>query len=678
MQCSLCIAFVLAVSVATPSAAPYHRTTAADILDPSSSVSSQPTGVVKVSPECWKRATAVLQTTYRQNKKEPYRHHNTEDATKLCQALPEAHQKKLALEIARCHLQDLGRTLYRSSAAERECTTTTAANLDQEAIHSCLKQLTDSGENAYTQYVSYVQILCIQLTQEVLLEYQQSVQDEVASKYAALAGQSIQNMEAIYQMSKSHAEQMQSISEIPAILRDQMTRELKDQLKETLDEQLRDRIAELLQNQASEQATFWGNLMDHLELRNQEHQERVNDWTSYQTMLWQKQAREMAIQSAALDEQRMRMEHLSKTVAETAENFQPLVGLQSLLKVATNGYTWMMFLLHFLGTFNVVWLITRPEMCHVFRSYLFGIVFGEAILEFALTAAVQYELLTETGHVACITELRHWTLLLECIAFLIGLLGSCCIGVSKTSETNGALAMHNNVGVAVSTQQQQLAACLQFNRQEQHGTAVNRRYDEHADFTHANLDHRNSPCESKRGHSPDALGRSVDQSKPTHRHTVQLPNRLHNSDLRNDACSNSGFSRGLSVFHHRPPVVIKMKHSHPAKPQMHGVQEMMSPELYCGQHHQPKPAMLYPRRFSTKPDSLSLSSPIPARCNEVPAERVSIPAPPEMEQEREPMEVTYNNNVTSPRARISTKFKRPAITTPEEEPAPKKTARVYW
>jgi len=639
----------------------------ADLVDPGSNDVLPPASVT-VSPECWRMATAVVQKTHQ---------HYAADATQMCEMLPEAHQKRLALEIARCHLQDLGRPLYRSSAAERECT---GSNVDHDTVQMCLKQLTDSGENAYTQYISYVQILCIQLTQELLLQYQQSVKDEVATKYAELSGQSVAHMEVINN-------QMQTISEIPAILQDQLTRELKQQLKESLDEQLRDRISELLQNQASEQATFLGNIMDHLELRDVEHQSRVNDWTTYQTTLWQKQAREMEGQRAAMDEQRVRMELLSRTVSETTQNMQPLVGLQSFIQMATEGYTWITFLLHFLGTFNIVWVITRPQRCHPFRSYLYGLVLGEAVLEFALTTAVQYELLSEVGRVACITDLRRWALFVECITYVFGLMASCVVSKdTKRSNRRNALALHDErkgdyderLEYEFEAAHHELDAYPQSDQHTQYESVAQNTHD-----ARMFEDHRPLRILDHGRHEPTYTVAERADHHHCHDHRVrQSSNSSHNRSSDSHRATSS--LHKLAVFHHRPPMVVQGKDYREHTPK-HDHISCDDSSVASHQHRQP---MLFPPRLSKQDHQHATTKIAPSQPNVNPHSPpgshrhrhhedealAALVVTPVDKEDNMIEDVNYVDALPSPKSATG---KRPATAEPEEEPSPKKTACGY-
>jgi len=590
---------------------------------------------VKVSPECWRIATTIVQKTQHQI--------YASDTSKMCEVLPEAHQKRLALEIARCHLQDLGRPLYRSSAAERECTTT---SVDHETVQSCLKRLTDSGENAYTQYITYIQVLCIQLTQEVILQYQQKAKDEVAKKYAEISGQSIAHMETI-------TSQMQTISEIPALLQDQLTRELKDQLKESLDEQLRDRISELLRTQAAEQASFLGNIMDHLELRDVEHQERVNDWTHYQSSMWQKQAREMEGQRVALDEQRLKMERLSETVSETTQNMQPLVGLQSFIKVATEGYTWITFLLHFLGTFNIVWVATRPQRCHPFRSYLYGLVFGEAVLEFFLTSAVHYELLSDTARLACVTDLRRWALLVECFTYVFGFLSTCLRDSAKDSNNDGDRPDFQHA-------QQQIVEYAQPRQHEQYCALVDHHPDQHRLHRHS----------SDRAHEGTHVLYETPYDKPGSTRV-----RHHHDNHKYTPISSSGTPRKLAVFHHQPPKVVAGGEFRPRASAARNDHRQIPTKR--SHHHEP---MVYPHRYSRSeqegkaPKKDVATSPLEPPTDLRPTvqnEKVQAASTTTPVIHGKADQSHQDDQSESPRA---IKSKRTATTPPDEEPTPKKTA----
>jgi hypothetical protein len=380
------------------------------------------------SPRCWKTAWKIFQHVQQDQ-------HNSDSAKAICSVMPEEQQKALALEIARCHLQDLGKPLIRDRAILHQCSPQgqhqeqqpqVSPFEDSHVLQTCLKSLTDAGVNAYTHYISYVQQLCTRLTAEHMVQHQQEQVREMTSRYQEVSQQSIAQLETLTNMSEKHATQMNTLSEIPAMIKDQLTVELKEQLRETvkeqlseqlqiqLREQLQDGIGDLLQHQAVEQASLLNHIMGHMEIRDSEQKETYEAWTQHQTTQFQNQARD-------IDRQRAKMQDLDDIVSTTTRNMQPLVGLQSLVTAATEGYTWITFLLYFLGTFNVVWLFTRPQRCHGFRAYLFAIVLSEAVLELSLKAMLDYDWLSESDRTLAIDQVRRWALLLECLAYIAGM-----------------------------------------------------------------------------------------------------------------------------------------------------------------------------------------------------------------------------------------------------------------
>lgn len=302
--------------------------------------------------------------------------------------------------------------------------------------------------------MTHVQQWCLRLTHERREEERQAGHRELARKHEALTRQSVQELHGMQALAQQHTEQLRSLAlDLPDQIREsvlQESEELRGQLKETLHdavneeikeniarqlrEQLDNQLGKIMRDQASAQAAVVERMVQNIELRDTEHQKQF-------LTLWRSQASEMEHQRIMMEEQRVRLEthrenvrQLSDTVTATTRSMQPLLGLESLVTVATKGYSWATFLLHFLGTFNVVWLCTRPPRCHFFRSHLYALVFLEAFLEIALTAVAAYGqqhfpesawfalpfTLNDSDRIRIITALRQWAFFLECGAYLIG------------------------------------------------------------------------------------------------------------------------------------------------------------------------------------------------------------------------------------------------------------------
>jgi hypothetical protein len=369
------------------------------------------------------------------------------DAAKICTLLPEHQQKWLALEISRCHLEDLGKPLAEEADACSHKGLMDSSNYSN--LERCLRNLTDAGANAYTHYVSYVQQLCIRLTQEVLLHQQQVAQSEISSQYASISSQSLEQIETLQKVAQSHADQMKTLSGIPNQVKKELQKELAESLQKSLQDslekelgqqlerQLDGQLSRLLQEQAVEQVSFMTNLMQNLEHRDQDHQERYELWTHYQTSLWQTQAKEVEKQSRKMLEQRIQMEHLAETVSRATNSMQPLVGLRHIFSNLNEGYAWAVIVLHFVVAWNIVWLMSRSSRCDRFRSYLFGLVLFEAANEVGLMMLERYQILDGDERVLAVTQLRVLAYSLECGVYVGGMVWS-LIPFTKATESSAS------------------------------------------------------------------------------------------------------------------------------------------------------------------------------------------------------------------------------------------------
>jgi hypothetical protein len=378
-------------------------------------------GIAPASPQCWKSAIALFSE---------FQQIDNKDASIICQNMQEDQQKLLALEIARCHLQDLDKPLLKDSEAIHHCR---IANKDLD-LKWCLKHLTDAGANAYTHYVSYVQQLCIRLTQERMVSLHYESTNDMANRYADISKVSLEQLELIGELARKHAEQLLFLANVPdqikdaldgdlrQVVRDTVSQSLEEQMRVQFGEQLDNRLRILLQNQAQQQATMLASILDQVESRDTEQKRQYEGWTAQQRLVWETQVKELDQQRRKMEEHREKMDILSETVSKTTATIQPLLGIQTLVATATQGYNWLAFLLHFLGTFNFVWLITRPKRCNRWRSYLFGLVLVEALLEMGITFLKQENLLTERERVAATIEFRRCATFLEIFVYLFGVL----------------------------------------------------------------------------------------------------------------------------------------------------------------------------------------------------------------------------------------------------------------
>lgn len=352
-----------------------------------SEVQTQSFEAIPHSPECWKSAIVVFRKTQ----------DLSDDTTaSFCKIMPEEYQKLLALLIAQCHLEDLGKPLFKDvNILASECIHHGQSTDERrDILQRCLKQLTDAGASAYTHYVSYVQQLCTRLTQELLMRYQQEVQKEAADRFSNISMQSIQQLETISELAQRHSDQMEALSHVPKLLKDQLTKDIKVALADTVRQSLQEQL--------------------------ERHQNLLKDKLEVQiSELLQAHLQELEEQYEMMKEQNLEMDMISKTLSKVMQIMQPLVGLESLITATMKGYSWATLALHLAVTLNVVWIVSRY---HPFRSYLCGIVLTEAAAEIAIGTCVQYEMLTEHDRVQKTTELRRLALFLECSLYVVGLI----------------------------------------------------------------------------------------------------------------------------------------------------------------------------------------------------------------------------------------------------------------
>lgn len=375
---------------------------------PGSSVTSS------VSSQCWRTAIQILQVSVDESVR-------ADSAAALCSSLTEMQLKRLALEIATCHMKDVDKQMYQNVALKELCS---KAMMNSETVQMCLQHLSDLGFHTYTQFLPYIQILCTRKTQEFFLDHQQEVIRNIAQNYAHIVAQA-------NELLALQAEQMNRLSEIPLLVKEQVSAELEESMHDA-----KIQSNNLLYNETKKMNVLVTNVVEAVQERDREHRDRMDDWTSYQSSMLLQQSREMERHRSLIEEHRFKVQDLSETVAQTAKNMRPLLDLQAMMQLASDGYSWVTFLLYFLVTFNIIWIATRPERCHEFRSYLFGLVCAEAIVEIAMTFAVSFNVLSDVDRLMYIKELRRGSLLVECFTYAFGIIVSLL----------NSMALNSNVG----------------------------------------------------------------------------------------------------------------------------------------------------------------------------------------------------------------------------------------
>jgi len=167
------------------------------------------TTTVHPSPECWMDAMKAMH----QLERDAAASHNSDESPPLlslgsfvCTTMSHDHKKALALELARCQMQDVGRLLFHETTID--CNRPVQSTL---VLHSCLSLMTDAGMHSYALFFTHVHQSCTRLTQEQLVQASQVATEQL---YTMLAHQSTlwaQHQERDQELRAQHAEILESL-----------------------------------------------------------------------------------------------------------------------------------------------------------------------------------------------------------------------------------------------------------------------------------------------------------------------------------------------------------------------------------------------------------------------------------------------------------------------------------
>jgi hypothetical protein len=393
------------------------------------------TGVV--APKCWKSATRVLLDLTNALADHWTDSSRSVSPSQLCRAMTEHHQKFLALEITKCHLSDMGLALYQTTnddlAQDSSCGNE-ASVLDVEQLYACLQSLTPAGVDAYTHYVSHLQILCSQLTHDVLVAYQQESQANLLQTYTRMAHESTAQVGTLGRMISGLTWQLGELASLPERLREDLSRdlsqywnenmhELTSHLRETVETQLQDQLqggmAQLLESLSSQYYTQW----EQVSRRAQDQESRYSDWVVEQNRLFDAQSQETANLRDALSAQRERIQDMTAFVTEAAQKMKPLSAIDSLVRGVWQGYHWLTTGLYICCALNLTWLVTRPGCCRGVRPYLFTLVWMEAALEILFRLS-SLEGASDPESLLVVQDMRALACCLACFIYGVGVLGT--------------------------------------------------------------------------------------------------------------------------------------------------------------------------------------------------------------------------------------------------------------
>jgi hypothetical protein len=343
------------------------------------------------------------------------------DSTKaFCQSMHEDHQKLLALMIAQCHLQDLGKSLVDDPDVLQDCLKRAASS--REILMACLKQLTESGANAYTHYVAYVQHFCARLTQELVVMRQIDTQAFLVKRYERLSNESLHQLELL---GKSQVDFLEKLGL-------SLEKELQKHLEASFQDNFRQYFDRFMKEQTREQANIAEALLSRVQEKQHDQELRHNEWLTRQGRIVQEHLQQLQRQQEKLQDHQAQMDKLSETVVAAVNNMLPLARLHGLLAMVAGSYFWVTLTLRLAAGIILIVFLTRPRRCRPVRHYLLTVLVLEVVLEVILYAAAQQAIISELARCAWVEIAQKGTFLIEFLAYTLGVLLSFCLPVRQS------------------------------------------------------------------------------------------------------------------------------------------------------------------------------------------------------------------------------------------------------
>jgi hypothetical protein len=315
--------------------------------------------------------------------------------TEVCTWMAPDHQKILALELARCHLKDLGRSLTTTPPPSEHDDSFACSDTN---LSDCLTNLTDIGVTTYTQFFSYVNQLCVRLLQEVVIDHFHTTSYQLA-KSSELAEERLQH-----------------------ILQDQETLwhvwTEREQDLSSLHEHVRSELLEQSDLVTSHVLSVQSTL-----------RESEEKWLREQEDVRKQQAKEF-------EEQQQELQRLSEVLKTTQQAMSPWYNrLHSLVGYAMTGYAWLQRLLFFLPMTCLVTLTTFPKRLRWMRFYMMTCLIIETSLEIYVqeTGDAWMPLSFEEFR----TRLQYALFSVEAVFYVLGLFTSLCFGGRSPRNNHG-------------------------------------------------------------------------------------------------------------------------------------------------------------------------------------------------------------------------------------------------
>ena len=289
------------------------------------------------SPDCWRNAMRMINA-------------DSTIATDVCKWMTTQHQKIMALELTRCHLHDLGRHLFEEATSDHPAAICSQENYRDNLVE-CLTHLTPSAEIAYTQFLTHINLLCIRLSRETVMDHF----DESSLRLARI---SVEAEHKLKEMMKGQEEFWKAWSE-----REKEASVAHDQFKHDINQQ---RVRWVLET------SQW---------RSQWHHEQEK-WMLERQLVQQYELEEINKQTDELSRQRNELVQLSDTIARANQTIQPWsINLQSLYLYAQRAYHALKCMIYVTANLIVIWALTALRCLRWMRRYMWVIASLGYLLE---------------------------------------------------------------------------------------------------------------------------------------------------------------------------------------------------------------------------------------------------------------------------------------------------------
>lgn len=167
---------------------------------------------VPPSPECWIGAMKAMHQLERDAATFEHHEEPLSLGSLVCTNMSHDHKKALALELARCQMQDVGRALFHGQATtDGDAVDCSRPITSKHVLHSCLSRMTDQGMHSYALFFTHVHQSCTRLTQEQLMQASQVATEQLHNMLDRQSEMWMEREERDKIMRAQHEEMLQNL-----------------------------------------------------------------------------------------------------------------------------------------------------------------------------------------------------------------------------------------------------------------------------------------------------------------------------------------------------------------------------------------------------------------------------------------------------------------------------------